>query len=150
VFFQRLAFGEHKKRRGRGHQLHFPGLIFMKGQAGAEFALVLWAVLAVVVAVMLRAYVETELSTAFAAARLGAVDAVAVNSSLSLAAMDYAISGRNVTFLPRIFYHSTPVGESPVIRSMILRKIRDSFSPAAPVPASNFSTMFHDYYVAFP
>ncbi len=122
----------------------------MKGQAGAEFALVLGAVIAVVVAVMLRAYVETELSVAFASARLGVIDAVAANSSLFLAAMNYTASGRNVTFLPRIFYNSTPAGDSPVVRSMILKKIRDSFSPGAPVPASNFSTIFHDYYVAFP
>jgi len=121
-----------------------------RGQGAAEFTLVMGIVIAVVVAVMARAYVENDFTMAFAAARLGAAEAVAQNSSLSLAALEYSISGRNVTLMPRVFQGSTPVADSPAIRSAVLKKIRDSLSPQSPLPSAGFSTIFHDYYVAFP
>lgn len=124
-------------------------LMGMRGQSATEFVLVLGAVIAIVAAVMLRSYAETEFTTAFAAARLGASDAVAANASLSLAAVDCAISGRNVTFIPKVFNNHAPAGDSPAVRSAVLKRLRDSFSPDAPLPSMNFSTAFHDYYVAF-
>jgi len=121
-----------------------------RGQSAAEFVLVLGAIIAVVVAVMARAYVENDLTIGFAAARLGAAEAVASDPALSLAAIDYTVSGRNVTLQPRIFSNSAPIGDRPAIRSAMLGKIRDSLSPQSPVPSTNFSTLFHDYYVSFP
>jgi len=123
---------------------------FSRGQGSVEFALVLGAILAVVVAVMGRSYEETELTLAFASARLGALDAISSNSSLSLASIGYSASGRSVTFEPVILFNSAAISDSQAVRAAMLKKIRDSLSPGSAVPTTSFSTVLHDYYVEFP
>jgi len=114
------------------------------GQSGVEFLLVTAVVVSLVLGVLVPFFRESELSTAIAAARAGALQEVTANVSLTLTSVDYKLSGNTATLTPNVYFENKLVS-SPAVRLSALKRVADTFSPSKQ-PASETTCVAALYY----
>lgn len=123
--------------------MHAPHVIEMKtrGQAAAEYAVVLAVIAAFVAGVALTGFREQELNMALAASRHATLEYVATqNSSLTLAGVDYDLASINTTIRPRLYDGTTLVANAstlPGLQYAVLNRIRRTLRPNSPLAPGN-------------
>jgi len=122
----------------------------LRGQASGEYLLALSVLLSILVGVVLPVLGDAEVSSALAAARVGAQSFVVRNASMRLTSIDYLDLSANYTFTPSVYLNGSSYSGDTALRQSMLSAVAGVFNPSLSVDVSTecVQAVYHKYCVS--